>query len=254
MLLRRYLLKYIKQNERIGLTKLNKNGTEMKIIKVQPDDKLIIEFQDEHKFKKEIHWNNFKNGRAKNPYDKLINGAGYVGVGNYKTVEPNGKLTRIYVTWHDMLVRCYKEKVRHLHPSYEGCTMCDKWLNFQNFAKWYEKNYYDIGEGRMHLDKDILCIGNKVYSPEYCVFVPQRINMIFMSKPNKDNLPSGISRSITGRYTASYNTKGLGTYNTLEEALMPYNKAKMQHIHNVAEEYKNRIPKRLYNVLKNYKL
>lgn len=247
-------MKYRKVEDRLGLTKANKSGTLMKIIKVLPNDRIIVQFQDEYKFEKEMYYNNFKNGRCKNPYDKLINGVGYIGVGKYKTVETSGKLTRIYVTWHDILVRCYREEIRHLHAAYEGCTMCEKWQNFQNFAKWYEKNYYEIGKGRMHLDKDIIKPGNKIYCPEYCIFVPQRINMIFMSKQNKDNLPSGITRTNTDRYGSMYNTKSLGTYDTLEEALIPYNKEKMKHIHNVAEEYKGKIPKRLYEVLRNYKL
>lgn len=244
----------IKAKDRLGLTKQNNFGTEMKIIKILPNDQLIIQFQDEFKAKKEINWNNFKSGNVKNAYDKTICNVGYVGEGKYKTTEPNGKLTRIYVTWHDLIIRCYDKDKRHLHPTYEDCEVCEEWHNFQNFAKWYTKNYYDIGKGRMHLDKDILIKGNRIYSPETCVFIPQRINMIFMGKPNKYNLPSGISKTDNGRYSTTYNTKGLGTYDTLEEALIPYNVAKVEHIHNVAKEYKKVLPLKLYKILKNYQL
>lgn len=239
--------------DRIGMIGKNNFGTDMKIIKVLEDNRIIIQFQDEHKCKQNIHYGNFQSGKVKNPYEKTICNVGYVGDGKYKTTEPSGKLTRIYVTWHDLIIRCYDKDKRHLHPSYDDCTVCTEWHNFQNFAKWYEKNYYDIGKGRMHLDKDILVKGNRIYSPDTCVFIPQRINMIFMGKTNRYNLPSGISKTETGRYGTMYNTIHLGTYDTLEEALIPYNKAKVEHIHNVAEEYKKVLPPKLYKVLKNYK-
>lgn len=39
-----------------------------------------------------------------------------------------------------MLQRCYNNK----QLSYFDCEVCDEWLCFQNFAKWYEENYYEI--------------------------------------------------------------------------------------------------------------
>ena len=60
------------------------------------------------------------------------------------------------------------------------CSVYEGWHNFQNFAKWYEDNYYEIEEEQMHLDKDILVKGNKVYSPDTCVFVPETINGLFV--------------------------------------------------------------------------
>lgn len=59
-------------------------------------------------------------------------------------------------------------------PTYEGCTVCDEWLYFSNFKKWFDENYI---EG-FQLDKDIIIRGNKVYSPQTCCFVPKEINII----------------------------------------------------------------------------
>jgi hypothetical protein len=52
--------------------------------------------------------------------------------------------------------------------------------------------------------------GNKIYSPETCLLVPQRINMIFMSKGRTTDidLPTGIRRVDSGYYV-SYNNKYL---------------------------------------------
>lgn len=244
-------MKYIKQNERIGLTKINNNGSEMKIINVLPDDKIIVQFQDEFACTKEVHWNNFKKGNVMNPYDRKNGGVGYIGEGKYKT-KVNGRNTRIHNTWNDMLSRCYSETKRNQYIAYENCDVCEEWHNFQVFAKWYEENYYSIGNGRMHLDKDIIYKENYLYAPERCIFVPQKINMIFMQKPNKFNLPSGISLTDTNKYHSSYNGKGLGNYDTLEDAIFIHDEAKRKHIKTIVNEYGTSLPDRVRNALLNW--
>ncbi len=238
---------YLKPEEKIGLISKNNFGTDMKIIKVLSSYKVLIEFQDEHKHKQEIYYNNFKNGNVKNPYDKIRYGVGYIGAGKYKVESILGIHDKSYDTWQNMLERCYSEKHREKHSAYKDCTVCKEWHNYQNFAKWYKNNEY-IVEGRLHLDKDIIKHGNTLYSPEYCLLVPQRINMIFMSKSSKDGLPNGIARCKKG-YRAHYNGVKLEEFYTLEEAIAEHDKAKRIHIKNISKEYKNKIPKKVYNAL-----
>lgn len=231
--------KKIENKIKIGMTNKNTFGTEMKIIEIISNDKVVIQFQDKHKFEKEIFWNNFKRGTVKNPYDKIILCYGYIGVGKYKAVV-NGRITDQYNTWSNIILRCYSDKHRYLFESYPECEICEEWCNFQIFAKWYDENYYPV-EGRLHIDKDVLVSGNKIYSPDKCLLLPQRINMIFMSKPNKQCLPSGI-RKIKSGYVATYNGKRIDTYKTLEEAVKSHDEAKRSHIKNVVEEYKGILP------------
>ena len=63
----------------------------------------------------------------------------------------------------------------------------------------------------MHLDKDILCKGNKVYSSETCVFVPARINSIILNSQNRrGDLPVGVNyNKKTGKYRAQYKNNDL---------------------------------------------
>ena len=233
--------------------KPNNQGTLMKIV----EDKkatIVVEFQDKHKYRVETIYMNFKNGQIKNPYDKTHCDVGFVGRGEYKTTLENGKHPQSYIIWNAVIERCYKTSLKNKFPSYYGiCTVCNEWHNYQNFAKWFDENYYTIGEGRMHIDKDILVQGNTVYSPEKCLIVPQRINMLFVFHPNKTGLPSGIGRSKNG-YTASYNTKRLGTFKTLEDAYSVYANQKENEIKKIANEYKNAIPQKLYATLMNYKV
>ena len=88
--------------------------------------------------------------------------------GKHKTVWK----CRYYSTWVNMLARCYSEKGQLNRPTYKGCSVCDEWLIFSNFKAWMETQDW---EGK-HLDKDLLKVGNKVYCPEYCIFVDQKIN------------------------------------------------------------------------------
>lgn len=86
----------------------------------------------------------------------------------------NGKvyICKHYQIWQDMLRRCYSEKFQKSHPTYVGCSVDPEWHIFSNFRSWAETK----NTKGMHLDKDIIFPGNKVYSPESCVFVTGALN------------------------------------------------------------------------------
>ena len=222
----------------------------MKIIDYKNMNDITVEFQNEFKTIAHIYYQSFKSGNVLDNYTRNIFGVGYVGEGQYKCSK-NGVHYIQYSVWYALLERCYKEAARKKYPTYEGCTVCDEWLNFQKFSQWYSDNIYDAGDGgRMHIDKDILVKGNKVYSPETCMFVPQRINMIFMSKSkNRDvDLPNAIYRCVTG-FQAMYNGKSLGVFKTLDEAVSAHDSKKRIHIKQVADEYRDKIPLKVYDAL-----
>ena len=158
---------------RIGETKISRFGSKMTIIEYNRNMDIWIKFEDG--YKTHTNYPAFQKGYVKNPYDKSVFGIGYFGEGKY-TAKLNNKATSCYTLWHNMLRRCYVLKDMHTHPTYENCTVCEEWLNFQNFATWYEENFYQITNEKMAIDKDIVIKGNKIYSPETCVFVSQRIN------------------------------------------------------------------------------
>jgi len=98
-----------------------------------------------------------------------VNDAGYV-------VSPtiNGKQTPcpFYKAWKGMLVRCYSKNFQFRSPTYTGCSVASEWLIFSAFKDWMGNQ---IWQG-LQLDKDLLIAGNKVYSPDTCVFVDQVTN------------------------------------------------------------------------------
>lgn len=238
---------------KVGEINKNSKGTSMKIIEYRNSSDIDVEFLDDyHYIKRHTTYVNFKRGNIRNPYDKSLFGVGYLGVGKYtEKINNNKNIDPKYTAWISMLNRCYRDKDRF--PAYYGkCEICEEWQNYQNFAKWYEENEYTC-EGRLHIDKDILHPNCNLYSPDNCLLVPQRINMLFLNKPNKRGLPNGISKTPNG-YSANYNKQILGTYQTLQEAYSKYADAKETTIKMVAEEYKEIIPNRVYLALCNYKV
>lgn len=238
--------------DRTGELNTNFQRLEMKIVEYRKAIDITVEFQDGTIVKKTTY-RDFMEGSIKNLNHPSIFEKGFMGQGNYKAWG-GSKLTREYNTWFGMLGRCYNEKDRHKQPTYKGVTVCEEWLNFQNFAKWFEGNYVE----NYHLDKDIVLKGSRIYSPETCVFVPREINMLFTNNgQSKRNLPRGVYY-LRGRFQVSTPTKEgstyIGFYKTVEEALSVYKKAKEKYMQQVAEEWKDKIDFRVYKALYNYKV
>ena len=155
-----------------------------------------------------------------------------------------------------MLRRCYDPKFHEKESTYKDCKVEDYLLNFQHMGEWIENNYYEIPGEVMCLDKDILCKGNKVYSRETCIFVPQRINSLFVksNKARGDN-PIGVSDLPSGNYEVHCNNGYgkyvyLGTYSTKEEAFRVYKEYKEKIIKEVIDSYEGKIPEPFYSRLK----
>ena len=153
-------------------------------------------------------------------------------------------------------MRCYDPKYQEKEPAYKGCIVENYLLNFQNMGKWIEENYYEVLGEQMCLDKDILCKGNKVYSRENCIFVPQRINNLF-TKNNKvrGKNPIGVTELPSGNYEAQCKDEYskviyLGTYSTKEEAFRVYKEYKERVIKNVIDSYEGKIPEPFYSRLR----
>lgn len=234
----------------VGDTGQTKYGCIYKVIRVLGNQKLLIEFQDEHKHISEVYATNFKNGTVWNPYQVTLYGHGYVGDGHY-LASRGGRDTPEYTAWRNVFKRCYHEPYQRTHPSYIDCSVCPEWHNYQVYAQWWHENYYDVPGEKVQFDKDILVKGNRIYSPEYCLFVPQRINLIFQGKRISNPLATGVLQR-GNKYVAMYNTKSLGSFVLLEDAIEAHDKAKRKAIINVANEYKDKIPTRVYEALINY--
>ena len=108
----------------------------------------------------------------------------------------------------------------------------------------------------MHLDKDILCKGNKIYSKETCIFVPERINLLFTkSDKSRGDNPIGVTPISSGNYQVccsdGYGKQiPLGTYSSKEEGFQVYKKYKEKVIKEVIDSYEGKIPEPFYSRLR----
>lgn len=173
-----------------------------------------------------------------------------------------------YQLWGNMNTRCYNPNYHKVKPGYKDCTICNEWLDDRElFYEWVDMNFYKIkGEPTVELDKDILLPGNKIYGPDTCIFVPKRINDLFVHIHGRvDNgLPTGVTYSEkTGTYKVSAmltcddsdkkKNVVLGYYDTIEEAFDVYKEHKKAEIIYIADLYRRKIPEQLYQAMVNWK-
>ena len=246
--------------KRTGETRINNFGSEMIIISYRGCNDIDVYFPEYDWTAEHATYNNFKKGAIKCLFERRTFGVGYFGIGSYSSRE-NGKHTKQYEFWHSMFRRCYDPKLHEKRPTYIGCSVCDEWHNFQNFAQWYEENYYEIPGERMALDKDILTKGNKVYGPDTCCFVPTSINSLFTKRDNdRGDLPIGVCYDKQNKkYRAQCSLgadkrKNLGYYSTPEEAFQAYKEFKEACIKKTANDLIEDIPFELYRAMINYEV
>ena len=243
-------------NTRIGQENYNNQGCMMTIIAYRNAKDIDVKFIDGTVITNKKYCD-FKKGIIKNPNCASVHNVGFIGQGTYSP--KNHKDAHEY--WRGMLRRCYDSQYQLKRSTYIGCEVCEEWHCFQNFAKWFYDNYYEVPDQTMALDKDILCKGNKIYSPDTCVFVSQDINKLFTkSNTKRGELPIGVNfKEKNNKYQASCSDGSnhkiyLGLYNTPEEAFEAYKQYKEQTIKDIAEEYRNVIPEVLYNAMINYEV
>lgn len=246
---------------KIGEIRMMNCGMKCKIIDYIAYNNITVQFEDGHIFKNR-EYSEFKKGNIRNTYIPSVFGVGYLG--KAKSSEGSSKHKYSYKVWKNMLLRCYSEKYRYKFPTYEEAEVCNEWHCFENFERWFNENYYEIDGEKTHLDKDILFKRNKVYSPNTCIFVPQSINKLFTKTDKlRGEYPIGVSYDkINKKYRSicslTKNKKKLhihlGLFDTQEDAFYVYKDYKENLIKDIANKYKDKIPKILYNALINYEV
>lgn len=188
---------------------------------------------------------------------KLIRGIGFNSKGKYKPTQ-NGKRTKSYSVWRAMMERAYNPNYYKTQPTYKGCSIDERWHDYQVFAEWYANNKHSSQD--YQLDKDLLVEGNKVYSPDTCCLVPQELNCLLTNRSNhRGDYPQGVHwDKFIGKFkaqiTANSATTYLGVYDCPNEAYQVYKEYKEAHVKTKALEWQDRIADNVFQALMNWKL
>lgn len=254
-------VKVSKNQERLGQTIMQNCGELAFIVEYVNSEDITVQFKTTGELVK-TKYGLFVRGNVKSHFTASVFGVGITGLEPSR--DENGELLNSYVCWNGMLQRCYSAKCQEKYPTYKGCYVCDDWLYYPNFKNWYDKNYYEIENRTSQLDKDVLIKGNKIYSPETCIFVPKFINTLFTKRQKlRGELPIGVWYNKTNKkYRANLSVfkdgksvrKHLGCFNTIDEAFKAYKQAKEEYIKEIADEYKDKIPVELYKSMYAYKV
>jgi hypothetical protein len=151
--------------------------------------------------------------------------------------------------YSNMMTRCLRTDI---HPTYEGCAVCEEWqISKQAFLEWIFKNYYEVDNERMELDKDILVKGNRVYSPSTCCFVPHSINNEFNAQ---FMFPEYTKDDETGMWHIRTMKNEVFTGETIEDVIASYIPHREAELKAIADKYKGKIPQKVYDAIVNWKL
>ena len=150
-----------------------------------------------------------------------------------------------------MLERCYNTKYQTKQPTYKGCTVSKEWLVFSNFKNWMVAQDWKYKE----LDKDLLVIGNKVYSEQTCLFITKELNnLLTTNNATRGIYKQGVcldkrSLKFVAHCSVDNKKKFLGSFYTEEEASQAYRLFKYNHLKAIALE---QIDYRVKTALNNY--
>ena len=186
-------------------------------------------------------------GRPRKPlYGVGVNDAHYATqpmVNGVKLMDP------AYSSWATMLKRAYNRKYQVTHPTYSDVTVCREWHSFSTFRAWWLDNHRD----GLNLDKDLLVVGNREYSPWSCLYVPRWLNNFTEDRgAGRGEFPIGVSiHKQTGKFESGCRNpitgkeNYLGLFNTPEAAHDAWLRYKLS----LAEQLKpemDSIDKRIY--------
>ena len=174
-----------------------------------------------------------------------LNDADYV---IYPTIDGKRVMCPFYLTWKDMITRAYSEKYQKRYPTYKGCSVVKEWHTFSNFKAWMQTQDWQGKE----LDKDLKVLGNKVYGPDTCMFIPPIINS-FISVPILGKSKLGVTCYRKNKYVVRIRKYGkhyyIGTFNNEDEAHEAYNEKRKEYILEVAENSEPQIKKLLIKLV-----
>ena len=241
----------------VGKVYKSLNSGDFTILKYNGSKDVEIQFINTG-YRKVAEMKEVRSGEIKDPYLPSVYGVGVLGTKHPSKV--NGVRTKEYALWYDMLLRCYSNTYKKKRPTYEGCEVSDNFKSYEYFYEWCHKQI-GFGNESWQLDKDLLIKGNRVYSEDFCIFLPKEINsLLTKSTASRGEHLIGVSWNKRNKAFVAMVSKNkgkqewLGYFKTELEAFNAYKEAKEAFIKEQANNWKSQIDERAYNALMNYQV
>lgn len=146
-----------------------------------------------------------------------------------------------YARWSQMLNRA-------THSRWSGTAVTTRWLRFSNFRSWMDSQKWENRE----LDKDLISLGNTIYSPWNCLFISHYANKLLPNKllrripdssgrlPGTYPLKSGNWRALGG---SSCEIRSPVHFKTSAEASSFFSRQKARHIRSLFPKFEGEDPR-----------
>jgi len=137
------------------------------------------------------------------------------------TTNGHGKNTKLYLVWKSIKNRCLNLKnLDYKNYGGRGITICQEWLNYDNFYSWIINSNYKEG---LQIDRQNNELG---YYPENCKFVTRSANQLNKRASGKILVKGVHKHRKLNKYIASKfingKTKYIGTFDTIKDAELAY--------------------------------
>ena len=239
----------------VGKVCKSKSSGDFKILKYNDAYNVDVQFLKTG-FETRAQLGNIRNGEVKDLHSSSVHGVGILGTRHPSTI--NGRNIKEYEIWYSMLSRCYNDAYKKHRPTYEGCEVSENFKYYEYFYEWCQSQV-GFGNQGWHLDKDLLVKGNKVYSEDSCVFIPQEINKVLVKcTSSRGEHLIGVSWDKRDKTFVAKVRKNkgkseyLGSFKTELEAFNVYKEAKESFVKEQANKWKDKIDDRAYEALMNY--
>lgn len=177
--------------------------------------------------------------------------------------------TATYQAWACMKRRCIDNKYKEKYPTYIGVDASEDFKNFTKFHDWwFEQLGNDLPD--IQLDKDLLVKGNKLYSPDTCLLIPNFVNK-FLTKRDATRGDCLIGVDKHGQYkngdiryragvseydpiSGKTGRKHIGCFRNELEAFHAYKSAKEAIAKKYADYLSGKVDSRVIDALLNFQV
>jgi hypothetical protein len=238
---------------------MNQNG-KLEVLEYKGVQNVIVKFLDTG-YTTRTEACQLVRGTVKDLLLPRVHGVGFIGGENHPAYNSEGAVWA-YSKWSGILERCYDPSSLQMYECYKDVTVCNEWLNYQNFAEW-AKQQIGYGNRNWATEKDLLIRGNRIYSPDSCCFLPAELNnqLLKATKARGEcvigvnvNKPNGKFIAHCQGWREDSATSHIGIFDTELEAFHAYKREKEKKLKRLAQKWKDQIDNRAYEALMAYEV